>query len=284
MALTADRNTPRRDGDIYEGPVAASKKLFAGAFGAFDASGNLTPGATATTLIGAGRVEELADNSAGLAGDINARVRRGVFRWENSADADAITQAEIGDPCYLVDDQTVAKTNGGGTRSPAGWVMDVDDDGVWVSSGARSDHSATGALLVANNLSDLDTPATARTQLGGGANKCLLQIADIDLVGSNTELKHIVSPVAGTIDKIYSVIDGALTSGNATLTAKINGTGITTGVITITQAGSAAGDVDVVSPSALKTVAVGDVISVLVGGTNDAQVLGQVALLITPSA
>ena len=33
---------------------------------------------------------------------------------------------------HLVDDQTVAKTNGGSTRSVAGICRGVDSDGVWV--------------------------------------------------------------------------------------------------------------------------------------------------------
>ena len=46
--------------------------------------------------------------------------------------ADAITLADVGSDCYIVDDQTVAKTNGTNTRSVAGKVFDVDADGVWV--------------------------------------------------------------------------------------------------------------------------------------------------------
>jgi hypothetical protein len=58
-----------------------------------------------------------------------------VFRWENSANADLITQAEVGTDCYIVDDQTVAKTSATNTRSKAGRVVSVDDAGVWVATG-----------------------------------------------------------------------------------------------------------------------------------------------------
>ena len=37
--------------------------------------------------------------------------------------------------CYVVDDETVAKTNGTNTRSRAGVVVDVDAQGVWVTTG-----------------------------------------------------------------------------------------------------------------------------------------------------
>jgi hypothetical protein len=104
------------------------------------------------------------------------------------------------------------------------------------------------------------------------AGHVALVLPAISLVG--TGVACVVSPVAGTIETIQSVIDGALTTGNATLTGKIIHAGssanITDGVITITQAGSAANDVDSVSPSALNDVAKGDVISITVGGTNDA--------------
>ena len=47
----------------------------------------------------------------------------------------------VGATVFLVDDNTVALTNGGGTRSVAGVVWQVDSDGVWVELGIRS---ATG--------------------------------------------------------------------------------------------------------------------------------------------
>ena len=131
-ALTVDRNTPGRDGDIISLPVAASEVIYSGALVARDASGNAAPGATATTILGAGRAEAHADNSSGSAGDINVDVRQGVFRFANSTAGDEITRADIGSDCYIVDDQTVAKTDGTSTRSVAGKVFDVDSDGVWV--------------------------------------------------------------------------------------------------------------------------------------------------------
>jgi len=134
-ALTADRNTPTRKSDLIELPAAAAKKFFAGALVALDANGRATPGATTTTLRGLGRCEAAVDNSAGAAGDVTVKIRRGGFRWNNSASGDLITAADIGTDCYIVDDQTVAKTNGTSTRSVAGKIVDVDALGVWVRSG-----------------------------------------------------------------------------------------------------------------------------------------------------
>ena len=75
---------------------------------------------------------EPADNAGGQAGDLSVRTRKGVFRFNNSAGADEITRAEIGDTCYVVDDETVAKTDDTGSRSAAGAIEDVDAIGVWV--------------------------------------------------------------------------------------------------------------------------------------------------------
>lgn len=131
-ALAQDRNTIRRDGIEFSLPVAAAKKIFAGALVARDVDGNATPGATATTLLGVGRAEEYVDNSSGAAGDKSVKIRKGVFQFANSSGGDQITAADIGKDCYIVDDQTVAKTDGGITRSIAGRIFDVDSNGVWV--------------------------------------------------------------------------------------------------------------------------------------------------------
>lgn len=131
-ALSADRNTPMELGDLRTGAVAAAVKIFAGAIVMRNAAGFLTPGATATGAIGAGRAEARADNSSGGAGAIDARFRPGIFRFANSAAGDLITAAEVGKACWIVDDQTVAKTSATSTRSRAGIVRALDATGVWV--------------------------------------------------------------------------------------------------------------------------------------------------------
>lgn len=131
-ALTKDRNTPQAIGDFRNGPVAATAILFAGALLMRNAAGYLLAGATATGMVGVGRVEAFVDNSSGADGNLNVDFRPGFFRFANSAGADEITVAEIGDVAFIVDDQTVAKTDGTSTRSPAGIIDNVDDQGVWV--------------------------------------------------------------------------------------------------------------------------------------------------------
>lgn len=131
-ALTQDRNTSRRDGNQVEPPVAATTRIWGGAIVCINAGGYAVPGATATTLRAVGVAEGRADNSAGVAGAIRVRCRKGPHRFANSGSTDAIALTDVGSDCYIVDDQTVAKTNGTNTRSVAGKVFDVDADGVWV--------------------------------------------------------------------------------------------------------------------------------------------------------
>lgn len=140
-ALSADRNTARLEGDIRQGDAAASVTIYAGALLMRDASGNLTPGATATGAVGVGRAEAQVDNSSGAAGDLTVDYRPGVYRYANSSGADLITKADIGAKCFIVDDQTVARTDATATRSPAGIVDGVDANGVWV----RLDEALTNA-------------------------------------------------------------------------------------------------------------------------------------------
>jgi hypothetical protein len=86
-----------------------------------------------------------------------------------------------------------------------------------------------------------------------------------------TKVYGINSPVAGTITRIASTLNvAALTTGDATITGAIAATPITTGAITITQSGSAVGDLDAVTPSAANVVAIGDWLNFTVAGTNDA--------------
>lgn len=131
-ALTADRNTPKQLGDRKSGAVAASTLIYGGALVMRNAAGYLVKGQAATGLVGVGVSVERVDNSAGSNGDKAVEFAPGIWCFGNSASSDEITQAEIGDVCYAVDDQTVAKTDGSSSRSPAGIVELVDASGVWV--------------------------------------------------------------------------------------------------------------------------------------------------------
>ena len=130
-ALTTSRNTLKRGPYLLVAPVAASTVIHQGALVALNTAGNAVPGTLAANLRAAGCARYSVDNASGSAGAAQIEIERGVFRFINHP-ADALTEADVLNDCYIVDDQTVAKTHATNTRSKAGKVLEVDDGGVWV--------------------------------------------------------------------------------------------------------------------------------------------------------
>ena len=130
-AATRPRNTPARDGTRFGRRVAAGARIQQGTIVAL-AAGLAAPATTALGLVADGRARSSVDNTGGAAGAVTIEVDKGTFLFASAAGGDLIGDGDIGHLAYLVDDQTVAKTDGGGTRSVAGKIMDVDASGVWV--------------------------------------------------------------------------------------------------------------------------------------------------------
>ncbi len=161
MSLSAERDTdqvapsPVEPGVIALG-VATGVKLYAGGIVLMNSSGYASK-ATAATSVAVGRCRRTVDNTDGSNGDLVVEAERGVFNYANSGAADEITIDDRFTVCYVVDDQTVAKTNGTNTRARAGFVWDVRDDGsVDVKLGAFETLDLTA---VENDVSDLTTDA-----------------------------------------------------------------------------------------------------------------------------
>lgn len=72
---------------------------------------------------------------------------------------------------------------------------------------------------------------------------------------------YIPIPITCTISRIYSAIDDAISTANEVLTFRDNA-GSSMGTITITQSGSAAGDIDSLIPASNNTVIAGNKIQV----------------------
>lgn len=132
VALSAPRNTPRSTGGVRSIPLTANAKVFAGGMVAIAASTFGVAAAATAANVTVGRAEETVDNTGGANGAKSVKVRRGIFRYANSAAGDLVTRATIGKPVYVVDDQTVAATDNTGARPKAGTCFDVDAQGVWV--------------------------------------------------------------------------------------------------------------------------------------------------------
>ncbi len=132
-AAVADRLTRIREGDELSPDVFGGVKIFGGTMVQKNATGYAVPASATVANKTLGIAKHASDNLAGASGDIKARVRRNIIGvFANSTSGDLITIADIGNDCYVVDDCTVAKTNGSSTRPVAGKIMDVDSFGVHV--------------------------------------------------------------------------------------------------------------------------------------------------------
>ena len=183
-----------------------------------------------------------------------------------------------------------------GTVITRDWCNDVDYLTYTVFGIYNSDASigADGTILVSDGTNFVEeSGATARASLGltigtdveaydADNAKVVLTMDIADLSADATY--YMVMPFAGDVDAIYSVINGAVSSADITVTARIGTTAITDGAITITQSGSAAGDVDSVTPSAAKTVTAGQAINfVVAGGGAGGSPSGQLTVVLTRS-
>jgi hypothetical protein len=128
------------DSDVL--PQATGTTLFVGALAALNASGFLTPGATATTLTAVGVIGEQphlrpADRytNSGSNGAQTLVVQKGTFKFNNDA-GDPLDAADRDKVCYITDDETVSATATG--KSIAGIFRGLDDDGgAWVEVGVH---------------------------------------------------------------------------------------------------------------------------------------------------
>ena len=128
-------------------------------------------------------------------------------------------------------------------------------DELVVASGGSIDIESGGALKIGG------------VQVSASAAEINETILSLDIADGSADADYfLVSPHAGAISKIYSVIDGPVGTADITITASIGATPVTGGVVTIATANSAAGDVDVATPSAANVVTAGQAIKLAVEG------------------
>ena len=125
--LSENRNTPELHVDAvkYHYERTADGEIYAGSLVGQNSAGNAVAAADTANLVILGR----AENSA-VAGE-KVVAKKGCFLFENGEGSEALTVADIGKDCYIVDDQTVGKI-GGTNKIKAGKVIDVTADGVAV--------------------------------------------------------------------------------------------------------------------------------------------------------
>lgn len=90
---------------------------------------------------------------------------------------------------------------------------------------------------------------------------------DIDDVSTGASF-WVVPGFAGRINKITTVLHGAIGTADADITTEINGTAVTGGLITIATASSAAGDVDTATPTAANVFGAEDALEVITDGAS----------------
>lgn len=137
-----------------------------------------------------------------------------------------------------------------------------------VASGGELDIESGGALKIAGTavtssaaeLNTLDGVTATAAEL----NESVLSLDIAD--GSADATYYLVSPHAGTISKIYTVIDGVVSTADITVTANIGATPVTNGAVTIATASSAAGDIDSATPTAANTLTAGQALNLVVAG------------------
>lgn len=83
------------------------------------------PAVAALGMASGGIAVETVDNTLGADGDLRVEAEVVAFLFFVGTGADAFTVADIGAVAFGMDEATVGKTNGSGTRSPAGRVVEV---------------------------------------------------------------------------------------------------------------------------------------------------------------
>lgn len=136
MAQTNERKVQERAGVDAGHPIAANAPtIFAGAI-VLLLAGDAIPGrvgadaAEAETMVAVGIAKKTVTVADGM-----VPTRAGCFLFKNATAADAITRAEIGKTAFVIDDETVGKTNPTNIRAEAGTIIDVESVGVWVRIG-----------------------------------------------------------------------------------------------------------------------------------------------------
>lgn len=191
-ALAADRKT-----DILAGgssryrfnKVGAAVKPYKGGLACWNATGYLVPGVATLGFKCAGLFQETVDNSAGAAGALEAKYLTGVSAKLKNSGTSAIAQADIGNPCYIEDDQTVRKAPGA-AGVVAGVIESIDaDGGIWVFIAPEA--------TPANGVSGEDVSTVSATQTAAG----LPVIYDFDIADAAT------ADYDRVVDQKFEVID-----------------------------------------------------------------------------
>ena len=230
-ALTSPRSPPSlaTGKDVWTtNPVAANRKIFPGAMVGLNATGFLVPATASPTLtiLGVASPKTIQLTRFGPAqvvlgyidttdladGKAECTVHKPIAIMANNGAS--ITKAEIGKSCFAVDDQTVAKTDGGIAQVTTGTIVyDV---------GSATGFTITGVVPTIT-VNAATSAATTAIALAAAAN----------LRGDFSALYIATTNVA-------DIIVTKRTAGVFTMTKLVGGAADITGLATPTTTGSAA--------------------------------------------
>lgn len=185
-ASTVSITTSKRNSLVFQFPVAAAIKTLKGCLAALDGSNNLVNAADAASRRVVGVHYAETDNSAGSAGDLNSDVEVGCFLFTNGSNA--LTDAHIGQACFVEDNQTVG-SSAGTNGVVAGIVAKVNTDGVWVHVGLPAARLAPVAVTL---TSTNGTAAAASASLANLA-------AEAEKIGDDVRAIHAALITAGLV-------------------------------------------------------------------------------------
>lgn len=234
--ITAERSVSRYGAGGYaipstvSLPMSASLKIWKGglvaASNASATKGQAQKAGANMSQQVVGVANATVDNSSGSAGALLIDVRQGAFWFANSTSSDQIDLHHIGQPAYVVDDQTVALTDNAGARVIAGTVVNVDATlGVLVLVGvavAQNEGQHTISLSMDLTSAANATLFTYTPQYNGKIKKIT---ASVNKAATGAGATVTITPnIAGT-----PLTGGVLTPtlGNCTLGAELTATAIT---------------------------------------------------------
>lgn len=138
---------------------------------------------------------------------------------------------------------------------------------LYTDQGGATQHIGSGGTLAVESGGTINVKAGGSITVGTGGTSLTQTVLTLDIAdGSAEAVYYLLSPHAGTISKIYTVTDDAVSTANITVTAAIGVTAVTNGVVTIATAASAAGDVDVATPTAANAITAGAAMNFTVTG------------------
>lgn len=210
QTVTSNLDTTERAGQVVNLPIAASVHIYAGTLLAIvTSSGFVTFAGDDAGKVVVGRAEQEVDNSLdGAGGALSVPVKRGTFLFQNSSrssGAYALTADNVGQLCYVENEQTVQVIAGSTNKIVAGVFLGIDpttlyavvDTTMGMASGA-----AEGLALTQNAITD-NSGGTAATPSAGNRTIAVIAAASTDT--SAAQKVATANAIAGLIAELALV-------------------------------------------------------------------------------